>query len=135
MLLGLFNEMRAAKVPVSVRELLDLPERSGPPDFRILRTWTDRGYARPAATHYVLETEPEFGAQAIVTMLGDERLVARPPRAVRVPCPAARWRSGRSAAGTARRIRRDRRPARAGRRRPAAGRDGCRSPRRAYDLG
>ena len=61
-----------------VRELLALPERDGPPEFRILRTWTDRSYARPCASHFVLDTDMEFGAQAVVTMLTDERLVARP---------------------------------------------------------
>ncbi len=61
-----------------VEAVLDLPERDGPPDFRVLRTWTQRGYARPQASQFVLETEPEFGAQAIVTKLEDERRVAQP---------------------------------------------------------
>ncbi|MCK5803584.1 MAG: hypothetical protein KAI66_12160, partial [Lentisphaeria bacterium] len=61
-----------------VRELLALPERDGPPEFRILRTWDAREYARPCASHFVLDTDVEFGAQAVVTMLTDERLVARP---------------------------------------------------------
>ena len=61
-----------------VERLLHLPRRSGPPDYRILRPWTDRGYSRPFASQYVLETEPEYGAQAVVTKLEDERRAARP---------------------------------------------------------
>mgnify|MGYP006278206849 CR=1 FL=1 len=58
--------------------LLDLPDRNGPPDYRILRPWNDRGYARPNANQFVLETEPEYGAQAVVTKLEDERRTSRP---------------------------------------------------------
>ncbi|MGC9319168.1 MAG: alpha/beta hydrolase family protein, partial [Armatimonadota bacterium] len=61
-----------------VRALLDLPERHGPPDYRVLRPWTRRDYARPHASQFVLETEPQFGAQAVVTKLEDERRTARP---------------------------------------------------------
>ncbi len=63
-----------------VRELLKLPERNGPPDYRILRPWTPRGYARPHANQCVLETDPRYGAQAVVTKLEDEYRSARPPR-------------------------------------------------------
>jgi pimeloyl-ACP methyl ester carboxylesterase len=61
-----------------VEAVLDLPQRDGPPEFRVLRTWTSRDYARPHASQFVLETEPEFGAQALVTKLEDERRVAQP---------------------------------------------------------
>jgi len=61
-----------------VREVLDLPERNGPPDFRVLRYWTQRDYARPHASHFVLDTDPELGAQAVVTKLEDEPRHARP---------------------------------------------------------
>ena len=61
--------------------MLDLPEREGPPDFRVLRPWTQREYARPHASQFVLETDPAFGAQAIVTKLEDERRIARPASA------------------------------------------------------
>lgn len=61
-----------------VAKLLGLPARDGPPDYRILRPWTQRGYARPRASQFVLETEREFGAQAVVTKLEDEARHARP---------------------------------------------------------
>ncbi len=61
-----------------VRDILDLPERDGPPDYRVLRPWTKRGYARRYANQFVLETEPEFGARAVVTKLEDEWRTARP---------------------------------------------------------
>lgn len=63
-----------------VRWLLDLPERDGPPPYRVLRPWTQRGYVREWASHFVLITEPEFGAQVVVTKLEDERRAARPLR-------------------------------------------------------
>lgn len=63
-----------------VEALLRLPRRDGPPDYRILRPWTDRGYARPHANQFVLETEPQSGAQAIVTKLEDARRESRPLR-------------------------------------------------------
>ncbi len=59
-------------------KLLSLPERAGAPEFRILRNIGNRGYPSPAATHYVVETEPRI--QAIVTMLTDEPHHSRPPR-------------------------------------------------------
>jgi pimeloyl-ACP methyl ester carboxylesterase len=61
-----------------VGALLDLPDRDGPPDYRILRPWTDRGYARSHANQFVLETEPRHGAQAVVTKLEDEWRTSRP---------------------------------------------------------
>ncbi|MEA3403497.1 MAG: acetylxylan esterase [Armatimonadota bacterium] len=61
-----------------VRELLELPERDGPPDYRVLRLWAQRDHARPYASHFVLETDPEFGAQAVVTKLEDEPRHSRP---------------------------------------------------------
>ena len=63
-----------------VRKLLDLPERDGPPPYRVLRPWTKREYARERANQFLLITEPEFGAQAIVTKLEDEYRTARPLR-------------------------------------------------------
>jgi dienelactone hydrolase len=63
-----------------VEALLNLPHRDGPPDYRILRPWTERGYTRPHANQFILETEPRCGAQAVVTKLEDARREARPPR-------------------------------------------------------
>ncbi len=59
-------------------KLLDLPEREGPPEYRVLRPWAKREYARPRANQFVLLTEPEFGAQAVVTKLEDQYRTARP---------------------------------------------------------
>ncbi len=61
-----------------VREVLDLPERAGPPNARVLRLWNRRGYARAWQSHYVLDTDPLFGAQAVVTKLEDEPRHAEP---------------------------------------------------------
>ncbi len=63
-----------------VETLLHLPRRAGPPDYRILRAWNARGYARPHANQFVLETDPRFGAQAVVTKLEDVPRAARPAR-------------------------------------------------------
>ncbi len=61
-----------------VRGVLELPESDGAPDFRVLRYWNQRGYARPHASQFVLETDPRFGAQAVVTKLEDEARHAQP---------------------------------------------------------
>jgi len=63
-----------------VRHLLDLPARDGPPEYRVLRPWSGRAYARSRANQCVIETDPAFGAQAVVTKLEDERRTARPLR-------------------------------------------------------
>lgn len=69
-----------AELRQRLRELLRLPRRDGPPDYRILRPWSARGYARPYANQFVLETDKAYGAQAIVTKLEDEPRSARPMR-------------------------------------------------------
>jgi cephalosporin-C deacetylase-like acetyl esterase len=69
-----------AALATRVAALLRLPPRDGPPEYRILRPWSARGYARPHASHFLLETEPAHGAQAIVTQLEDEWRTARPRR-------------------------------------------------------
>ncbi|MBN2308801.1 MAG: alpha/beta fold hydrolase, partial [Candidatus Hydrogenedentes bacterium] len=63
-----------------VAALLHLPARKGPPEYRILRPWTRRDYGRARASQFVLETEVEFGAQAVVTKLEDSTRHARPSR-------------------------------------------------------
>ena len=50
----------------------------GVPDFRILRPLRSRGYPRPHATNYAVETEP--GIHTLVTRLSDQAHLARPPR-------------------------------------------------------
>ncbi|MGI5818539.1 MAG: alpha/beta hydrolase [Armatimonadota bacterium] len=72
------GEPAGAELRRRVSALLDLPERDGPPEYRVLRPWTRRGYARERANQFVLETEPQFGAQAVVTKLEDEYRTARP---------------------------------------------------------
>jgi pimeloyl-ACP methyl ester carboxylesterase len=67
------EELRAA-----VRESLRLPQRFAPPYARILRNLPERGYPKPFAVHYAVETEP--GIQALVYRLSDERLLSRPPQ-------------------------------------------------------
>ena len=62
----------------NVMDLLDLPARQAPPQYRILRPWTRRGYARPRASQFVLDTDAGFGAQAVVTKLEDRARHARP---------------------------------------------------------
>lgn len=68
----------AAELRQRVTALLNLPARKGPPEYRILRPWVLRGYARPKASQFVLETDIEFGAQAVVTKLEDHVRHARP---------------------------------------------------------
>ncbi len=66
----------------AIASTLHLPARDGgtPPDFRILRAQGgDRKYPRPHWINYAVETEPRI--QAVCTMLGDERLYSRPPKA------------------------------------------------------
>ena len=62
----------------ALTRLLALPKRTGPPEFRILRPWGKRGYLRPHAATYAIETEPN--AWTILTMLTDEPFASRPPR-------------------------------------------------------
>lgn len=69
------------ELKTAVTAALRLPERSGVPDYRILRPTRGRRYPKPHATTYAVETEP--GIHALVYRLADERLLARPPRDAR----------------------------------------------------
>jgi len=78
-------ELAAKRKPLTNDELrrelvrlLAVPKRGGPPEYRILRPWGKRGYPRPHAATYAIETEPH--AWAILTMLSDEPFASRPPR-------------------------------------------------------
>jgi cephalosporin-C deacetylase-like acetyl esterase len=62
-----------------VAEALKLPERTGVPEFRILRPVAGRKYPAKAATTYAVETEP--GVFAIVYRLSNEAHLSRPPKA------------------------------------------------------
>jgi dienelactone hydrolase len=71
------DELRRA-----VREVIKLPGEAdwpaGPPEFRILRALKPRGYPRPHATTYAVETEP--GIFALVTRLDVAAYESRPPK-------------------------------------------------------
>jgi dienelactone hydrolase len=64
----------------AVADVLRLPPRKGPPDFRILRPIGERKYPKPHASIYAVETEQ--GVQTIVSMLSDESRSSRPPQGV-----------------------------------------------------
>ncbi|MEW6304520.1 MAG: prolyl oligopeptidase family serine peptidase [Verrucomicrobiota bacterium] len=62
----------------AVRELLKIETTGDAPDYRILRTLRGRNHPAKQFSTYAVQTEP--GIFAIVYRLGDEALVARPPR-------------------------------------------------------
>lgn len=62
----------------AVTDVLKLPVRSGPPDYRILRYLSSRRYPLPQAVAYAVETEP--GIQTLVYRLYQEAWFSRPPR-------------------------------------------------------
>lgn len=61
----------------AVKTALRLPQRTGIPDFRILRP-RNRSYPMPHCATYAVETEP--GVHALVYRLSKEPLLSRPPR-------------------------------------------------------
>ena len=62
----------------AVSEILHLPPREGPAEYRILRSLSGRQYPLRHASVYALQTEP--GIHALVYRLGTEAHEARPPR-------------------------------------------------------
>ncbi len=63
----------------AVRAVLKLPAAvSRPPEYRILRPLSARGYPLPHAITYAVETED--GVFSLVTRLSDRPLVSRPPQ-------------------------------------------------------
>ena len=62
----------------TVAHTLRLPERSGAPEFRILRPLPDRKYPIRHALPYMVETDR--GVHALVYRLTKEPLLSRPPR-------------------------------------------------------
>ena len=64
-----------------VADLLRLPDRSGVPEFRILRPLPDRKYPIRHALPYMVETDR--GVHALVYRLTREPLLSRPPRETR----------------------------------------------------
>jgi dienelactone hydrolase len=71
-------DVDAAGLQRSVAQTLRLPERTGVPEFRILRPLPDRKYPLRHALPYMVETDP--GVHAIVYRLTREPLLSRPPR-------------------------------------------------------
>ena len=65
----------------AVREALKLPSRVGIPEYRILRPAPSRGYPKPHAATYAVESEP--GVFVVVYRLHDAPLMSRPPRGVK----------------------------------------------------
>jgi cephalosporin-C deacetylase-like acetyl esterase len=62
----------------AITETLRLPERGGPPEFRILRPLPDRRYPLKHALPYMVETDR--GVYALVYRLTKAPLLSRPPR-------------------------------------------------------
>ncbi len=62
----------------AVSDVLKLPPRQGPPEYRILRYLNGRKYPLPHAVAYAVETEP--GIQALVYRLYREAWYSRPPQ-------------------------------------------------------
>lgn len=60
-----------------VLDVLNLPDRQGPPYYRILRTLSGRGYPSQGAAVYAVESEP--GILVLVTMLSESNHYSRPP--------------------------------------------------------
>jgi dienelactone hydrolase len=71
-------DLHGAALPRAVAEALRLPQRTGVPEFRILRPLPDRSYPLRHALPYMVETDP--GVHAIVYRLTREPLLSRPPR-------------------------------------------------------
>ena len=62
----------------SARKLLNLPERDGPPWYRILRPTSGRQWPRTCAATYLVETECEHGGRCLLYKLEDEARASRP---------------------------------------------------------
>jgi dienelactone hydrolase len=78
-LAGTRGKPRGDELRRRVSRLLDLPERKGAPEYRILRPLRrNPGWARPFAANYAIETAP--GIQAIAYMPMGEAWTSRPPR-------------------------------------------------------
>ena len=71
-------DLDGAALPQTIDQVLRLPRRADPPEFRILRPLPDRRYPMKHALPYMVETDP--GVHAIVYRLTHEPLLSRPPR-------------------------------------------------------
>jgi dienelactone hydrolase len=63
----------------SIRKVLQLPERKGAPEYRILRPIRSRSYPKNHFTTYAVATEP--GIHALVYRMSDQAHYSRPPHA------------------------------------------------------
>ena len=70
--------VRGEELTRVLTRLLALPNRSGPPEYRVMRPAGGREYPSSGSATYAVETEPN--AMAILTMLADEAHAARPPK-------------------------------------------------------
>jgi pimeloyl-ACP methyl ester carboxylesterase len=70
--------LNGAGLQKKVTETLKLPRREGVPEYRILRPGNSRGYPKPYAGTYAVETEPSVFA--LVYRLADNPLMSRLPR-------------------------------------------------------
>jgi len=75
------GSLDAAGLARTVAQTLRVPERSGVPEFRILRPLPDRKYPMRHALPYMVETDR--GVHALVYRLTREPLLSRPPRETR----------------------------------------------------
>lgn len=73
------SELSAAALQAAVRRLLKIRPASEPPRYRILRYLSSRGYPKPQAMSYAVESEP--GVFALSYILDDVRRYSRPRRA------------------------------------------------------
>jgi cephalosporin-C deacetylase-like acetyl esterase len=71
-------QLGAGELKSSLTELLNLPDRAGIPDYRILRPISGRDYPLPHASCYALQTEP--GVLALVLRLSEKPHLSRPTR-------------------------------------------------------
>ena len=71
------RKLSEVELKQTVSAALKLPERTGVPEYRILRALGGRKYPKPQATIYAVETER--GVFALVYRLSDQRHDARPP--------------------------------------------------------
>ena len=75
------SSLDAAALARTIAHTLRLPDRSGVPEFRILRPLPDRKYPIRHALPYMVETDR--GVHALVYRLTREPLLSRPPRETR----------------------------------------------------
>lgn len=71
------KKKEAEPLAMRMQAVLKLPAATGAVEYRILRNLRGRGYPKPVAAVYAVETEP--GIQALTYMLSDKAHDSRPP--------------------------------------------------------